>query len=34
MGSIDRDGDVVSYWVSQVLREAGNPAASIRAYAH
>ncbi len=30
--SIERNEDVVSYWVSQVLREAGNPAALIRAY--
>ncbi|AYJ84651.1 hypothetical protein D3Y57_00675 (plasmid) [Sphingomonas paeninsulae] len=30
--SIERDGDVASYWVSQVLREPGNPAALIRAF--
>jgi len=31
-GSIEREGDIVSYWASQVLREPGNPAASLRAY--
>jgi hypothetical protein len=30
--SIQRDGDTVRYEASQVLREEGNPAASIRAY--
>lgn len=30
--SIERDGDKVRYQASQILREPGNPAASIRAY--
>jgi hypothetical protein len=32
VGSIERKGDAVTYQVSQVLREAGNPAALIRAF--
>lgn len=32
LGSIQRDGDTVRYEASQILREPGNPAASIRAW--
>jgi hypothetical protein len=31
VASIERDGDIVRYEASQILREAGNPAASVRA---
>ena len=31
VGSIERDGDTVRYEASQILREPGNPAASVRA---
>lgn len=34
VASIQRDGDTVRYEASQILREEGNPAASIRAYMH
>lgn len=30
--SIEREGDSVSYWANQILREEGNPAASVLAY--
>ncbi|WP_232493831.1 surface-adhesin E family protein [Novosphingobium kaempferiae] len=32
VGSIRRDGDTVRYEASQILRESGNPAASLRAW--
>ncbi|MFD2137689.1 surface-adhesin E family protein [Novosphingobium resinovorum] len=32
VGSIRRDGDTVRYEASQILREPGNPAASLRAW--
>jgi hypothetical protein len=32
VGSIEREGDTVGYWASQILRDPENPAAALRAY--